>query len=98
MLLCAGVVVGVLGVLWVTVPRFVVGGVGGGVSRGGVGVFGVGAGWPACWCSVVPGVPFVVGVWPACGPGGVGCPWCWDIPFGCPWVCSDMCCFGCGLG
>ena len=34
MLLCAGVVVVVLGVLWVTVPRFVVGGVGGGVSRG----------------------------------------------------------------
>ena len=65
---------------------------------GGVGVFGVGAGWPACWCSVVPGVPLVAGVWPACGPGGVGCPWCWDIPFGCPWVCSDRCCFGCGLG
>ena len=36
MLLCAGVVVVVLGVLWVTVPRFVVGGVGGGVSRGGL--------------------------------------------------------------
>ena len=35
MLLGAGVVVVVLGVLWVTVPRFVVGGVGGGVSRGG---------------------------------------------------------------
>ena len=36
MLLCAGVVVVVLGVLSVTVPRFVVGGVGGSVSRGGL--------------------------------------------------------------
>ena len=36
MLLCAGVVVVVLGVLWVTVPRFVVGGVGGDVSPGGL--------------------------------------------------------------
>ena len=35
-LLCAGVVVVVIGVLWVTVPRFVVGGVGGGVSRAGL--------------------------------------------------------------
>ena len=34
--LCAGVVVVVIGVLWVTVPRFVVGGVGCGVSRGGL--------------------------------------------------------------
>ena len=65
---------------------------------GGVGVVGVGAGWPACWCSVVPGVPLVAGVWLACGPGGVGCLWCWDISFGCSSVCSDRCCFGCGLG
>ena len=36
MLLCAGVVVVVIGMLWVTVPRFVVGGVGAGVSRGGL--------------------------------------------------------------
>ena len=36
MLLCAGVVVVVMGVLWVTVPRFVIGGVGGGVSRDGL--------------------------------------------------------------
>ena len=42
MLLCAGVVVVVIGVLWVTVPRLVVGGVGGGVDIA-VGVGGVGA-------------------------------------------------------
>ena len=41
MLLCAGVVVVVMGVLWVTVPRLVVGGVGGGVDIA-VGVGGVG--------------------------------------------------------
>ena len=42
MLLCAGVVVVVLGVLWVTVPPLVVGGVCGGVDIA-VGVGGVGA-------------------------------------------------------
>ena len=41
MLLCAGVVVVVMGVLCVTVPRLVVGGVGGGVDIA-VGVGGVG--------------------------------------------------------
>ena len=41
MLLCAGVVVVVVGVLYVTVPRLVVGGVGGGVEIA-VGVGGVG--------------------------------------------------------
>ena len=41
MLLCAGVVVVVIGVLWVTVPQLVVGGVGGGVDIA-VGVGGVG--------------------------------------------------------
>jgi hypothetical protein len=68
-LLCAGVVVVVLGVLGAVVCLAVVR-------------------WPVCWCSVVPGVPFVAGVWPVCGPGGVGC----------PWVRSDRCCCGCGLG
>ena len=100
MLLCAGVVVVVLGVLWVTVPWFVVGGGGGGVSRGGLvawvflvlvpGGLRVGVRWfRACHSWLVFGRP---------GPGGVGCPWCWDIPFGCPWVCGDSCCFGFGLG
>ena len=41
MFLCAGVVVVVIGVLWVTVPRPVVGGVGGGVDIA-VGVGGAG--------------------------------------------------------
>ena len=45
MLLCAGVVVVVIGVLWETVPRLVVGGVGGGVDIA-VGVGGVGVADP----------------------------------------------------
>ena len=65
MLLCAGVVVVVIGVLWVTVPRLVVGGVGGGVDIavgfGGVGVADGdrgchGGGWRVSWWSVGVGV------------------------------------------
>ena len=54
MLLCAGVVVVVVGVLWVTVPQHVVGGVGGGVDIA-VGVGGVSV-------ADAEGVTVVVGV------------------------------------
>ena len=124
MLLCAGVVVVVIGVLWVTVPRLVVGGVGGGVDItvgvGGVGVAdgegvtvvaGVSRGGLVAWVLLV----LVLGA--ACvlvfgGSGRATRGWCvvglWSwwcrlslvlgLSFGCPWVCSDRCCFGCGLG
>ena len=54
MLLCAGVVVVVIGVFWVTVPRLVIGWVGGGVDiAAGVGGVGVADG---------EGAPLVAGV------------------------------------